>query len=330
MKKEKEEEKEEKISYRYSGGVKRPYVIHHSASDGFYYIGSTVGREDSKDGQARITVLAFDDFEQYELKRFKKPVIISTEYPKTSFDSPRGIVTTGEYIIATDFDALAIFKKVEKGLPQQIGRLKIKGAKELESIIKVDDAYYMTDSAVNGVFKVTDLMDSKERKVTPLTKIPSPKGMIYDAANDALLIVSSKVNKLFEYNLADAKKSKTYTLAPEVDKESIDGYKGFQGLCIGNQKEIYLTHYKSNMIMVYFRDQDRPATIKKPMKYAKKFLTDIRTPTSIIYNKTLNRIAFTQHYYNVVMFHKGIPPQITDDIINKGLESDIKIDLDKK
>ena len=331
MKKEKEEEKkEEKVSYRYSGGVKRPYVIHRSSTDGFFYIGSTIGREDAKDGQAQITVVAFDDFEQYELKRFKKPVIISTNYPKTVFDSPRGIVTFGEYIITTDFDALAIFKKVEKGLPQQIGRLKIKGAKELESIIKVDDAFYMTDSAVNGVFKVTGLMDPKERKVTPLTKIPSPKGMIYDDANNSLLIVSAKVNKLFEYNLDDAKKSKSYTLAPEVSKENLAGYKGFQGLCMGNQKEIYLTHYKSNMVMVYFRDQDRPATITKPMKYAKKFLKDIRTPTSIIYDKTLNRIAFTQHYYNVVMFHKGLPPQLTDDILNKGVEVDKTLELEKK
>lgn len=330
VKKEAEEKKEEKVSYRYSGGVKRPYVIHQSPTDGFFYIGSTIGREDSKDGQAQITVLAFEDFEQYELKRFQKPVIISTEYPKTVFDSPRGIVTFGEYIITTDFDALAIFKKVEKGLPEQIGRLKIDGAKELESIIKVDDSFYMTDSAANGIFKVTGLMDPKERKITPLTKIPSPKGMIYDAENNALLVVSSKVNKLFEYNLEDAQKSKSYTLAPEPAKDAVAGYKGFQGLCMGNQKEIYLTHYKSNMIMIYFRDQDRPATVPKPMPYAKMFLKDIRTPTSIIYEKTLNRIAFTQHYYNVVMFHKGLPAQLTDDILNKDIKVDDTLELEKK
>ena len=188
----------------------------------------------------------------------------------------------------------------------------------------------MTDSKANGVFKVTNLMDPKEREILPLTKIPSPKGMIYDAENDALLIVSSKVNKLFEYNLADAKNSKSYTLAPEVSKEMLAGYKGFQGLCMGNQKEIYLTHYKHNMIMVYFRDQDRPDAIKQPMKYAKRFLKDIRTPTSIIYDNTLNRIAFTQHYYNTVMFHNALPPQLTDEIINKGVEVDKALELEKK
>ncbi|MCM8542715.1 MAG: hypothetical protein NE328_20785 [Lentisphaeraceae bacterium] len=330
MKKEKEEEKKEKLSYNYSGGLSRPYTIYKNPTDGFYYIGSTDGLHDIKDGNAQITVLNFEDFEDYKIKLFKRNVIISSEYPKTSLDAPKGMIADGDLLLVTDFEALSIFKKVEKGLPQQIGRLKIKGAKNLESIIKVDDAYYMTDSGFNGILKVTDLMDPEKREVSVLTRIHSPKGMVYDAAKNALLIVSSKVNVLYEYSLEDPKKSTSYVIGPKVSADMKDGYKGFNGICIGNQKEIYLTHYGLNRIMVYFRDEDRPPTIKKPMKYARDFVKDVRTPTSIIYDATLNRIAFTEFYYNRVIFRKGIPPQLTDAILNKDIETDEVLELDKK
>lgn len=331
MKKEKKEEvKEEKLSYTYAGGLSRPYTIYKSPSDGFYYIGSTDGPHDLKDKNGQITVLSFEDFEDYKIKPFKRNIIISSEYPRTSIDGPKGMVADGDYLIVTDFEALAIFQKVEKGLPKQIGRLKIKGAKNLESIVKVDGAFYMSDSGANGIFKVTDLMDSEKREVTPLTRIPSPRGMVYDNTNNALLIVSSKVNKLYELNLEDTKKSTSYTIGPPVSKDMVDGYKGFYGLCIGNQKEIYLTHHGLNRIMVYFRDADRPGTIKKPMKYARDFVKDVRTPTTIIYDPTLNRIAFTEYYYNRVIFRKGIPPQLTDAILNKDVKADETLELDKK
>lgn len=329
MKKEMEEEKKEKLSYTYAGGLNRPYTIYKNPTDGFYYIGSTDGVHNLKDKRGQITVLNFEDFKDYKIQPFKRNIIISSEYPKTSIDGPKGMVADGDYLIVTDFEALAIFQKVEKGLPKQIGRLKINGAKNLESIVKVDDAFYMTDSGINAVFKVTDLMDSEKRKVTSLTRIHSPKGMIYDNNKKALLIVSSKANTLYEFNLEDAKKSTSYTIGPKVKKDDVDGYKGFHGLCIGNQKEIYLTHYGLNRIMVYFRDEDRPATIKNPMKYAKDFVKDVRTPTTIIYDATLNRIAFTEYYYNRVIFRKGIPPQLTDAILNKGVETDDTLKLDK-
>lgn len=324
-----EEKKEEKVSYRYSAGLNRSYVVYKSATDGFFYVGSTVGHADSKDDQGQITVLAFEDFYDYKLKIFKNPVIISSEYTKTSLDAPKGLVTFDDYIIATDLDALAIFKKVEKGLPKQVGRLKIKGAKNLHSILKINSDFYISDPDVNGIFKVTNLMDPEKREIIPLTRIPSPKGMIYDSAKDALLIVSSKVNKLYEYNLVDPKKSTTYTLAPEVPKDQQKSHNGFIDLCMGNQKEIYLTNYEHNKIMIYFRDEDRPATIKEPMKYAKVFISDVRTPTSIIYDKTLNRIIFTEFYYSIVRFNKGLPPQLTDDIIKQGLDIDKKLDMKK-
>ena len=318
----KEEKKEKKTSFTFVSGLDRPYCIYLNPSDGFYYIGSTGSFSEVKDNRAQISVLAFEDFEYYEQKRFQRNIVISSDYPKTSLDGPRGLVSDGDYLIATDFDALAIFKKPEKGLPKQVGRLKIPGAKVLESIIRVDGAYYMTDSGANGVFKVTNLMDPEKREIKPLTKIYSPKGMVYDHNKKALLIVSSKINKLFEFNLEDAKKSTSYVIGPKIKKEDIEGHKGFNGICIGNQKEIYLTHMSRNAVMVYFRDEDRPATIKQPMKYAKDFIKDIRTPSSIIYNKALNRIAVTEYFYNKVIFRNGIPAQLTDEILKKKVDTE--------
>ena len=330
MKKEKEEVKKEKLSYTYASGLNRPYTIYKNPTDGFYYIGNTGGLDHLKDGSAQITVLNFEDFEDYKPQRFRNNIIINTEYPKTSLDGPKGMIAEGDMLIVTDFEALAIFQKVEKGLPKQIGRLKIKGAKNLESIVKVDDAFYMTDSGFNGILKVTNLMDPEKREVVPLTRIHSPRGMVYDAAKNALLVVSSKTNVLYEYSLEDPKKSTSYVIGPKVSADMKDGYKGFYGLCIGNQKEIYLTHYGLNRIMVYFRDEDRPATIKKPMKYARDFVKDVRTPTTIIYDNTLNRIAFTEFYYNRVIFRKGIPPQLTDEILNKSVETNDTLEEPEK
>ena len=81
------------------------------------------------------------------------------------------------------------------------------------------------------------------------------------------LIVSSQINKLYELNLEDVTKSKTFTIGPK----STEGGNGFFDLCIGNQREIYLTNYMLGKVFIYFRDQDRPNTITEPMKYAAPF-----------------------------------------------------------
>ncbi len=299
-------------SYSYSSALNRPYLVYKNPTDGFFYLGSVAGHADEKNGLGQVSVLAFENFLEYKLRTFQNPVVISSEYDKTIIDTPKGMVAFDDLLIFTEMDSLNVFKKIEKGLPKQLGVLKIKGAKNLHSIIKLKDDFYVTDSEQNGVFKITNLLDPEKREVKPLFRVVSPKGMIYDSAKNCLLIVSSKENNLYEYNLSDAKQSKTYTLAPPVAKDLQATHNGFVDLCIGNQKEIYLTNYANNKIMLYWRDEDRPATIKEPMKYAKVFLSDVRTPTTIIYEETTNRIIFTELYYNIVRFNKGLPPQISE------------------
>ncbi|MCM8531454.1 MAG: hypothetical protein NE330_09865 [Lentisphaeraceae bacterium] len=201
-----------------------------------------------------------------------------------------------------------------------MARFKVKGAKKLEDIEIIDGNIYLTDSASGAVLKITDFFDKEKREVTRVSKLPSPKGMIYDEDKDALLIVSATENKLYELNLEDIKKSTSYQIGPKETRTS----NGFYDLCMGNQKEIYLVHYSYGRILVYFRDEDRPKTISQPMKMAKPFINDLRSPTSIIYDSSLNRIIYTEYISNKVRFQKGLKPQLTMDQIKEKI--DIKID----
>ena len=144
--------------------------------------------------------------------------------------------------------------------------------------------------------------------------------MTYDSDNNALLIVSSEINKLFELNLEDQKKSKTYT----IGEKSTEGPNGFFDLCIGNQNEIYLTNFRYGKVFVYFREQDLPKTFSEPMKVAKPFISDLNNPTGIFYDTQFNRIIFTEYFSNSINFRKGIKPQLTMDQIKKKI--DISID----
>ena len=275
-KKEKKEEKRKVEFFNTSDSLIRPHTIYRNPVNGLFYISSLDGHPNSDNGTAHISILSFEDFEYYEPKRYKNPIIISTQFPKTKLHAPKGMAAWGNLLVLADLDSLAIFKNEEGKKPQQIGRIKIKGAKNLNSILRLDEALYLTDSDAGGIFKVTNLEDSKERKVEGLLKIPGASGMIYDEEKNALLIVSSKVNNLYEYNLDDKKESKTYQIGPKVTKAQAETQTGFTSICMGNQRELYFTHYDLGKIMVYFRDEDRPGTIKEPMKYAKAFINDLR------------------------------------------------------
>ena len=323
-KKEKKEEKRKVEFFNTSDSLIRPHTIYRNPVNGLYYISSLDGHPNSDNGTAHISILSFEDFEFYETKKFKNPIIISTQFPKTKLHAPKGMAAWGDLLVLADLDSLAIFKNEEGKKPRQIGRIKIKGAKNLNSIVRLDEALYLTDSDAGGIFKVTDLENSKERKVEPLLKIPGASGMIYDGDKNSLLIVSSKVNNLYEYNLDDKKESKTYQIGPKLTKAQAEVQNGFSSICMGNQRELYFTHYDRGEVMVYFRDEDRPGTISKPMKYAKTFIKDLRTPTNIIYDKTFNRVGFVQFQYNLMTFKDGLPAQVTKEILDKKIEEDDK------
>ena len=201
--------------------------------------------------------------------------------------------------------------------------MKVPGAKNLHSILKIGETIYASDSEAGGIFKITDFEDKETRKIEPLTKIAGASGMIYDESNNALLVVSSKINLLYEYNLADKKESKSHVIGPKMSKAESDNQTGFVDLVMGNQNEIYLAHYDLGRIMVYFREDHRPASMKQ-MKYAKTFIDNLRTPSSLVYDNTFNRIGYIQFQYNQFSFRKGIPALNAAEVIKK------KIDLEEK
>jgi hypothetical protein len=327
----KEEDVKVKIDrFNYGGSLIRPYTIYRNPTNNMYYITSLSGHPNSDNATAHVSVLAFKDLEAFEVRKFKNPIIISTEYPKTRLHAPKGMLAWRDWLVMCDLNSLAVFKAEEGKKPAQIARLKIPGAKNLHSIIKVGETIYVSDSEAGGIYKITDFEDKETRKIEPLTKIPGASGMIYDKTNDALLVVSSKVNLLYEFNLADKKESKSHVIGPKMSKAESDNQTGFVDLVMGNQNEIYLAHFDLGKVMIYFRDADRPGTIKQPMKYAKTFIDDLRTPSSLVYDATFNRIGYVQFQYNQFSFRKGLPAQLTEEVIKKKVDVEEKKATEKK
>lgn len=306
-------------NFRFSVDIMNPYSIYKNPANGFFYVANVNGAPHSEDKRANIAAIWFKDFKEYELKARVTPPI-SSEYPKTKLSAPTSMATLDGHLILVDIDSLAVFKQEERKKPEQIAHFKVKGAKNLESIVVVDDDIYLSDSGIDSILKITDFFDKENRKVSRVTKIKSPKGMFYDSENDSLLIVSSTINKLYELNLEDQKKSKTYTIGPK----STEGQNGFFDLCIGNQREIYLTHFRYGKIFAYFRDQDRPKSITKPMKYAMPFINELNNPTGIIYDAEFNRIVFAEYFSNTIQFRKGLKPQLTMDEIQKKIDLELE------
>lgn len=309
---EKNEKLVKKNSFVTSLGLNKPYSVFLNPSDNFYYIANVMGHPDAENNQAQISVLVFKDYEHYEPRHLKNNLPISTQYPKTTLSAPKGMVAWDNYLVIADLNALAIFKTEVGKRPKQVARFPVKGAKSLDSIVRVDEVLYISDSKAGGIYKISNFEDKQNRKIEALTKVPSPTGMIYDTENDSLLIVSSKVNKLYEFNLTDKKKSAAFTIGTKSDTN-----RGFTGICMGNQRELYLTHYDLGRIFVYFRDADRPATIKKTMKVAKTFIKDLTTPTGIIYDSSQNRIAFLEFEINQLTFKNGLAPQNTSESLKE-------------
>jgi hypothetical protein len=306
-----------KDEYSIGADMQRPYDVIVNPLNGFYYISNIVGGPNSQDGVADISALWFENLTEFKLKARVSPPI-STQYPETKLNSPTGMAVTGEHLLIADIDSIAIFKQEKDKRPTQIGRFKIPGAQRLESIVVTDSkTFYLSDSQVGAIFCVTDFFDPETRKIEVATKIKAAKGMIHDTNNNALLIVSSEVNTLYEYNLLDAKESKTHTIGPP-------NAVGFSHLCMGNQEEIYLTHFTLGKVLVYFRDADRPKTIPQPMTGAMPFINNLRGPLGIIYDKANNRVIFTEFYTNSLTFKKGLRPQLTLNQIENAIDFEIK------
>ena len=308
---------QEKFSF--SVDIRNPYTIFKNPSNGFYYVANVSGAPHINDGQADIAAIWFKDFKEYKLKARVTPPI-SSSYPKTKLNAPTSMAVLDDHLLIVDVDSIAIFKQEEKKKPEQVAYFKVKGAKKLEKILVIDEDIYLSDSGIDSILKIENFFDKENRKVSRVTKIRAPKGMIHDEENNSLLIVSSELNKLYELNLEDIKESKTYTIGP---KQS-EGPNGFYDLCMGNQNEIYLTNFRLGKVFVYFRDEDRPKTITQPMKGAKPFISDLRNPTGIIYDKEFNRVIFAEYFSSTIHFQKGLKPQLTMDEIQKKI--DLKID----
>ena len=307
-----------KESFKFGVGIQNPYTIFKNPTNGFFYIGNVKGAPHLNDNNSDIAAIWFKDFKAYRVKAKVTPPI-SSEYPKTKLSSPTGMVILDGHLIIADVDSLAIFKQEEKKRPEQIAHFKVKGAEKLEGIVVVDGDIYLSDSGIDSILKITDFFDKEKRDVSRVAKIKSPKGMIYDKDNNSLLIVSSKINKLYELSLVDVNKSKTFTIGPK----SSEGGNGFFDLCMGNQRELYLTNYMLGKVFIYFRNQDRPKAITKPMKYAVPFIKKANNPTGIIYDSEFNRIIFAEYFSNTIQFHKGLKPQLTMEEIKKKIDLNI-------
>ena len=79
--------------FNYSEGMIRPYTIYRNPVNNIYYISSLNGHPNSDNATAHISVMAFKDLESLEVRKFKNPIIVSTEFPKTRLHAPKGMTS---------------------------------------------------------------------------------------------------------------------------------------------------------------------------------------------------------------------------------------------